>query len=99
MIAAQGHSEDMAANNFMAHEGSDGNGPGFRANAAGYPSGFVGENVARGYRTADAVVDGWIDSDGHCNNLMNGQYNEIGIGYAVNPNTGEPFWTQLFGSR
>lgn len=98
MEAAQLHAEDMALNNFMAHEGSDGSSPGVRADRAGYPSGTVGENVARGYETPVAVVDGWTESDGHCNNMMNGTYNEIGIGYAVS-SSGEPFWVQLFGAR
>ncbi len=98
MIAAQGHAEDMAENNFMAHEGSDGSSPGQRADRANYTGGSVGENVARGYRTPEAVVQGWLDSDGHCNNMMNGSYNEIGIGYAVS-NGGEAFWVQLFGRR
>lgn len=94
--AAQKHSEDMARNNFMAHEGSDGSSPGQRADAAGYASGFVGENVARGYSTSVRVVQGWTDSDGHCRNLMNGDYSEMGVGYAVSSG-GEAFWTQLFG--
>ena len=97
-IAAQGHAEDMAANNFMAHEGSDGSSPSQRADRAGYRGRGVGENVARGYETPAAVVQGWTDSDGHCSNMMNGSYSEIGIGYAASPSTGEEFWVQLFGS-
>jgi hypothetical protein len=94
--AAQVHAEDMANNNFMAHEGSDGSSPGDRADLAGYPSGFVGENVARGYDTPASVVQGWTDSDGHCRNMMNGDYDELGVGFAVS-NSGEEFWVQLFG--
>lgn len=96
--AAQLHSEDMAANSFMEHTGSDGSSPGMRADRAGYTGGAIGENVARGYRTPGAVVQGWTDSDGHCNNMMNGNYNELGVGYAVS-SSGEAFWTQLFGRR
>jgi uncharacterized protein YkwD len=95
--AAQRHAEDMAENNFMAHEGSDGSMPGDRAGDAGY-TGAVGENVARGYESADAVVAGWVDSDGHCNNLMNAGFSEMGVGHAVSQSTGEHFWAQVFGS-
>lgn len=95
-IAAQAHADDMAQNNFMAHEGSDGSDPSTRADRAGY-QGLVGENVARGYETPQAVVAGWIDSDGHCTNMMNGGYEELGVGYAVS-NSGEKFWVQLFGT-
>ncbi len=94
--AAQKHAEDMSRNNFMAHEGSDGSSPGERADREGYPSGFVGENVARGYNTPVAVVQGWTDSDGHCQNMMNGDYDELGVGFSVS-DSGEEFWVQLFG--
>lgn len=95
--AAQAHAEDMAANNFMEHTGSDGSSVGVRTQRAGYSSGFVGENIARGYTEADAVVAGWVDSDGHCQNLMTGDYTEMGVGRAISPTTGEHFWAQVFG--
>lgn len=94
--AAQKHSEDMARNNFMAHQGSDGSSPGQRAAEAGYTSGTIGENVAEGYTTPAAVVQGWTDSDGHCQNMMNGRYTELGVGYAIS-DSGRAYWTQLFG--
>ena len=97
MVAAQAHAEDMATNRFMAHEGSDGSSPSQRARRATYSGRLVGENVARGYRSPEAVVQGWLDSDGHCNNMMNGGYTEIGIGYAVSTED-EAFWVQLFGA-
>lgn len=95
-IAAQVHADDMAANNFMEHEGSDGSEPGERARLANY-SGSVGENIARGYRSPEDVVAGWTRSDGHCSNMMNGGYSELGVGYAVS-SSGEEFWVQLFGT-
>lgn len=97
MLAAQNHSDDMAANNFMEHTGSDGSSPGDRARATNYVGSTIGENIARGYRTPKAVVQAWIDSDGHCQNMMNGVYTELGVGFAMSPMTGEFFWTQLFG--
>lgn len=96
--AAQGHAEDMAAGQFLAHEGSDGSMPADRATRAGYSFSVIGENVAVGYDTPPEVVAGWIDSDGHCNNLMNGGFEEMGVGYAISV-TGEPYWAQLFGTQ
>lgn len=96
--AAQAHAEDMAANRFRAHTGSDGTSPSERAARAGYNGSSVGENVAEGYEGAEAVVAGWIASDGHCNNLMNGSYDELGVGVAVS-STGVKYWAQVFGAR
>lgn len=95
-VAAQAHADDMAANSFMAHEGSDGSSPSVRAQRANY-NGYVGENVARGYESPRSVVAGWTDSDGHCQNMMLGDYTELGVGYAVS-RSGEKFWVQLFGT-
>lgn len=93
--AAQAHAEDMAQGQFMDHTGSDGSTPAERAQRAGY-AGLTGENVARGYETPTSVVAGWVDSDGHCNNLMEGDFDDLGVGYAKSV-TGEAFWVQLFG--
>jgi len=97
MLAAQKHSDDMAMNNFMEHEGSDGSSPFERARSKNYTGSAIGENIARGYRTPEATVQAWIDSDGHCQNMMNGTFTELGVGFAISPMTGEFFWTQLFG--
>ncbi|MDV3353304.1 calcium-binding protein [Leptolyngbyaceae cyanobacterium CCMR0082] len=100
--AADQHSKDMAQKDFFSHQGQNGSSPADRAKNAGYESGFVGENIAAGYRSAQDVVDGWINSPGHRANLLNSNYNEIGIGYyflendtgSVNYNS---YWTQVFG--
>jgi hypothetical protein len=100
--AAQNHTEDMAFNDYFSHYGRDGSRPWDRAEDAGYESGTVGENIAVGYRTPAAVVDGWINSDGHRAAMLNARYNEIGVGYYYLENdTGQvnykSYWTQLFG--
>ncbi|MCY1014033.1 CAP domain-containing protein [Nannocystis pusilla] len=41
----------------------------------------AGENIAAGYSTAAQVVNGWMTSTGHCNNIMNGNYKHLGVGY------------------
>ena len=90
---AQAHTQDQANNNTMSHTGSNGSSPGERAAAAGYPSRFVGENVAYGYRTAEQVMNGWMNSSGHRANILRCGYKNIGIGYVSQGN----YWTQLFG--
>jgi uncharacterized protein YkwD len=88
--AAVRHSDDMAANEFMAHEGSDGSRVGGRVTSAGYDWSSVGENVAHGYPTVEQVMEGWKNSEGHCKNMMNGAFTEFGA--AVN----DDYWTQVF---
>lgn len=100
--AAQFHSENMAFLDFFSHTGVNGSRPLDRALEAGYESSFVGENIAAGYRSPQAVFDGWINSPGHRNNILNSSYNEIGIGYFhLENDTGSinygRYWTQVFG--
>lgn len=84
--AAQGHSQDMAVTNFFAHANLSGIGPSDRARAAGF-TGLVGENIAAGYSTANAVMNGWMTSTlGHRENILNCNYREIGIGYYYQAN-------------
>jgi uncharacterized protein YkwD len=50
-----------------------------RVNATGYAWTMLGENIAAGYATANAVMDGWVASPGHCANLMNSGFAEVGV--------------------
>ena len=95
-VAAQLHSADQAAHNTMSHTGSDGSSPWDRTRRAGYPN-AIAENVAAGYRDAEAVMQGWMNSPGHRANIMNCAARAIGVGYAKAAN-GTPYWTQDFGS-
>ncbi len=88
--AAQLHSEDMDAQGYMDHTSLDGRSPWDRAHAQGYPNPGA-ENVAKGYRTAQDVVRGWMDSPGHRANILNCGLREIGVGHANGA------WTQVFG--
>lgn len=99
MLAAQAHTDDMIQMNKMQHEGSDDSTPFERAKRQNYPGSTIGENVAMGQTDGSEVVAAWIDSDGHCQNLMNGRFDEMGVGYGISPMTGRSFWTQLFGRR
>jgi len=95
-MAAYLHSEDMALNNLFSHTGSDGSSPGQRFSRQGYPWRTYGENIAVGYPTVSSVLQGWLGSEGHCRNLMNPAFTEIGAGYAIGPFGGNPaarYWT------
>ena len=98
--AARYHSYWMAENDVFEHESPGGNlgdDPWERMTAAGYPGFGVGENIAAGYADPTSVVAGWMDSDGHCSNILNGDATEIGVGYYAGGSWGT-YWTQDFGS-
>jgi uncharacterized protein YkwD len=77
--AAAAHSQDMAALNYFSHTSADGRSLAQRVDAAGYTWSTLGENIAAGQVGIDAVVDGWMRSDGHCANLMNPDFDAIGL--------------------
>lgn len=93
--AAEAHSQDMVANNFFSHTGSSGSTLADRVNATGYTWSGLGENIAAGYPGLDAVLTGWMASDGHCANLMDPSFNQVGLvcvpGTAAN--TYDTYWT------
>lgn len=94
--AARKHAKRMHTEGFFAHVDDQGDGPGERAIAAGYSYLSVGENIASGHLTAEAVVDGWVASPGHCKNLMKASFTELGVGYFPGgPNN--HLWVQVFG--
>jgi uncharacterized protein YkwD len=97
--AARKHSKDMGVNNFFSHTGSDGSTPWQRITWAGYAYRYAGENIAAGYSTPSAVVTGWMNSSGHCNNIMNPNFKHLGVGYYYHSgSTYGHYWTQDFGS-
>jgi hypothetical protein len=98
--AALAHSSDMASHRQFSHRGSDGSEAAQRATRAGYRWRHIGENIAAGQTSPREAVQGWIDSPGHCANLMNPQFSEMGAGYAVSHVRvpGFPYWTQVFGT-
>ncbi|MEU2632397.1 CAP domain-containing protein, partial [Kitasatospora sp. NPDC007106] len=95
-LAAQRHSDDMAARNFFDHTNPDGKGPQPRIDAAGYKWSSWGENIARGQRDAADVMKSWMDSPGHKANILNCGFTDLGVG--VHLGEGGPWWTQDFGS-
>ena len=98
--ASRLHAEDMARYNYLSHSGRDGSDPAQRVERAGYRYSSTGENIAAGgqMKPEDAVA-GWIKSPGHCTNLMNPEFSEMGAAFAVNPRSEMGvYWTQAFGT-
>ncbi|SEQ96613.1 CAP domain-containing protein [Lentzea albida] len=99
--AAQRHSADMAAKNFMGHTGSDGSNLVTRIERAGYTRWTrAAENVAAGQQNAAAVVRSWMNSSGHRANILNCALRDIGVGHSYRQGTTYGhYWTQDFGTR
>src|SRR5262249_27575271 len=98
-LAAAEHSQDMASHEYMDHTGRDGSTPGIRVTRAGYKWKAVGENLASGILSPEDVVNGWLGSPHHCENLMTARFTEMAVAYAVNASSnGGIYWTQLFGT-
>lgn len=105
--AALGHTLEMVEHNFLSHTGQySGSSLKDRVQWAGYGHGvLVGENLARGQRTAEAAIAGWLGSPGHRANLLDARFRDIGVacleGRATGPD-GRPYltiyWTQNFGA-
>jgi uncharacterized protein YkwD len=97
--AARKHSKDMGTGNFFSHTGSNGSTPWQRITSAGYSYTRAAENIAAGHATAAAVVNGWMASTGHCNNIMNPLLRHLGVGYfPASTSTYKHYWTQDFGA-
>jgi uncharacterized protein YkwD len=90
--AAQLHAEDMSARDYMEHVNPEGMDPTARAQAQGY-DGPVGENIAMGYPDAESVMDGWMNSPGHRENIENCDYDTIGVGV----DSDGWYWAEVFG--
>ena len=98
--AAARHSFDMARRNYFAHASPEGARVAQRASAAGYDWHAIGENLAGGDTSIDAVVAGWLGSESHCRNLMNPAYVEVAASCVHQPGTAwGTYWTLLLGRR
>jgi uncharacterized protein YkwD len=91
--AAQLHAEDMVENGYFSHTSQDGRSFADRTREAGYTGSPGGENIAAGQRSPEQVMNSWMNSDGHRRNILNGGFDEIGVGYHNN------YWVQVFGRR
>jgi uncharacterized protein YkwD len=94
--AARVHTKDMADRDFFDHDNPDGDGPSDRMEAAGYDGRGWGENIAAGRDTPEDTMDQWMNSPGHCSNIMAEDFSVIGVGYYPGGEYGH-LWTQTFG--
>ena len=85
-------SQDMKENRYFSHTSPVYGTPFQMIKSFGISYRSAGENIARGYATPQAVVDGWMNSSGHRANILNGSYTHIGVGYVADGN----YWTQMF---
>jgi uncharacterized protein YkwD len=93
---ALGHAADMAQHNYFEHEDLSGHTPADRVRAVGYAEKLVGENIAYGPESADEVVQGWLDSPGHCENIMDPRFAEMGIAFSAGRASRRGlYWVQL----
>lgn len=95
--AALAHTRRQASDGAMYHtDPRDGSSPGDRITRTGYEFSTWAENVAVGYATPAAVMNGWMTSAGHCKNILNPAFTEIGVGFVTGGERYNQFWTQVF---
>ena len=85
-------SQDMLNKGYFSHTSPTYGTPFQMIKAFGLSFRTAGENIARGYPTPQAVVNGWMNSCGHRANILNASYTQIGVGYVAQGN----YWTQMF---
>ncbi len=85
-------SQDMKDNRYFSHTSPTYGSPFQMMKSFGITYRSAGENIAKGYRTPKAVVDGWMNSSGHRANILNSSFTHIGVGYVESGN----YWTQMF---
>ena len=88
--AAQQHSNFMRRKNRLSHTGSGFSNVGKRVTQEGYTWFTVGENIAVGQTSEEEVMESWLKSAGHCANIMNPKFKEMGVA------TAGAYWTQVF---
>ncbi len=95
---AQSHVTEMAVNHYFSHTGLNGSNVLDRTKSVGYDSSHVGENIATGQPTTEAVIRDWMNSPGHRANILNPNFTEIGFGYDYSSSSiyGH-YWGQVFG--
>ncbi len=89
---ARDKSSDMATSNYFDHTSPTHGSPFDMMRAYGISYQTAGENIAKGQRTPQEVVTAWMNSQGHRENILNGNFTHIGVGYVEQGN----HWTQMF---
>ena len=92
---AEKKAEDLRDKNYFAHQSPTYGSPFDMMKQFGISYTSAGENIAKGQKTPAAVMDGWMNSQGHKDNILNANYTEIGVGYVTDSN-GTTYWVQHF---
>lgn len=92
---ARKKSVDMNENNYFSHTSPTYGSPFDMMRDHGVEYNAAGENIAQGQQSPEQAVQGWMDSQGHRENILNGNFTHIGVGYDENGH----HWTQMFISR
>ena len=85
-------SQDMKDNNYFSHTSPVYGSPFNMIKNFGISYKSAAENIAKGQKTPQAVVNAWMNSSGHRANILNSSYTKIGVGYVADGN----YWTQMF---
>lgn len=96
--AARLHSQDMVDQGYFSHTSLDGRSPFDRMRDLGFEGFPSAENIAAGQSSPEAVVQTWMQSPGHCANILSSQSTHLGVGYVQGGSYGH-MWTQTFGRK
>ena len=88
-------SQDMKDKGYFSHTSPTYGSPFTMMKSFGISYRTAGENIAKGYSTPEAVVNGWMNSPGHRANILNSAFTHIGVGYVASGS----YWTQMFVGR
>lgn len=99
--AAEQKASDMFSKNYWAHIAPDGTTPWFFIRNSGYEYLYAGENLARGYTSSNDVINAWMESPSHKENMLSPHYNDVGFAIREGALTGEEtvLVVEEFGSR
>lgn len=89
---AKAKSEDMKSKNYFSHNSPTYGSPFDMMKKFGVQYSTAGENIAKGQASPEAVVQAWMNSEGHRKNIMNSSFTHIGVGHVAEGN----YWTQMF---
>ena len=89
---AQEKAEDMKRNHYFSHTSPTYGSPFDMMKSYGISYRYAAENIAMGHQTPQAVVQGWMNSEGHRKNILNANYNKLGVGYVESGK----YWVQMF---
>jgi len=92
--AARIKADEMSAKKYFNHTSPIYGTPFEMLHAFGISYRTAGENIAKGQKTANAVMGAWMNSEGHRANILNKDFTEIGIGYANDGQT--TYWVLIF---